>query len=483
MSHLGMGRPRHPRVVVWTKNFNLPSSSVFFPHLGLMATMAAPRCRPFWSILVISWSILCADSFQSNRAPTRIRNGCSRVHYQQEERTTTTAAPEVPLLPKKKGPPSKYKQWAAMIDSLQKFRKENGHSLVTEASGDPVLFKWTWSIRRNYRHQALVHNRNENALPISSTRPRLSEEKLQILQDLDFPWDIQSNVWDGRQRELQLYQRQHGHCRVPPNSNDFPGLGVWVRNQRREYKRLERGEKSTLTTARLQALRDLGFEWYRSHKDAWESRYQELSEYYQQHDNSNVPEDYADNFHLGQWCMNQRTAYKRYAHGEPTALTADRIQLLEEVDFRWSYREHRWHSMQERLKQYHELHGNVAIATDDETNMDLRGWLILQRYHYNRRKQGMPSALTNQRIQAMETAIPDFAWKAYPGSGPSSEDWSNLFGAMRDKGIKPGARPKEHWFEGQNLLKIDVKNMYSDQDLLDLWNEKDEDEDDDDEIP
>jgi hypothetical protein len=204
-----------------------------------------------------------------------------------------------------------------------------------------------------------------------------------------------------------------------------------------------------------------------------------LSQYYEQHGHSNVPEDYVDNAQLGQWSMNQRTAYKRYAQGEPTALTADRIQLLEEIDFRWNLREHQWYSMQERLKQYYQENESVAIKSVDTANTDLRGWLILQRYHYHRRKKGLPSPLTNQRIEALENAIPNFAWKAFPGSGPSSEDWSSLFDAMRDKGIQPGTRPKQHWFEGVNPQKIDVKNMYTDKDLLELWNEDDEDDDDD----
>jgi hypothetical protein len=375
-----------------------------------------------------------------------------------------------------------------MLNRLTKFHQLHGHSLVTEHSGDPMLYKWTLSIRRNYRHQAnavqaLVSDSESSSLiaavssSSNSKRPRLPEEKLRVLLELDFPWDIQSSIWDGRCRDLQTFHRVHGHCRVAPNSNEFPGLGVWVRNQRREYKRLERGEKSTLTVARLQSLRDLEFEWYRSHKDAWDNRYQELSTYYKQHGHSNVPEDYIDNVRLGQWSMNQRTAYKRYAQGEPTALTVDRIQLLEEIDFRWNLREHQWYSMQERLKQYHEHNESVAIKSDDTANTDLRGWLILQRYHYHRRKKGLPSPLTNQRIEALESAIPGFAWKAFPGSGPSSEDWSSLFDAMRDKGIQPGTRPKQHWFEGVNPQKIDVKNQYTDKDLLELWNEDDEDDD------
>jgi hypothetical protein len=378
-----------------------------------------------------------------------------------------------------------------MVDQLRAFREKHGHSLVTETSEDAELYRWTLQIRRNYRHQVLpttTTTTTETAAKSTaaskrkistSTRPRLSVEKIDLLQQLDFAWDVQSVVWDKRYQDLLLFCAQHQHCRVPPKSPEFPRLAVWVRNQRREYKRLERGEKSTLTADRLQKLRDLDFAWYRSHKDSWESRHQELTEYHAIHGQSNVPENYEDNFPLGQWCMNQRTAYKRYADGKPTALTPDRIQLLEAIDFKWNYREHRWYSMQERLKQFHELHGHVHIAPNDETNRDLRGWLILQRYHYNRKTEGLSSPLTTQRIQAMEKTIPGFSWKARNGAGPSNKDWGKLFDAMRDKGIQPGMRPKQHWFEGVNPLNIDVKEMYTEQDLLELWNQDDEGEEDD----
>jgi hypothetical protein len=483
------------------RNVDFCGFAFFVSFYFLMVTTMALRCRPFWSILTLLWSLPSVHTFQSNTVPTRIRNQCSHLHYQEEGTSTTAAtetATEPPPLPQKKIQGKSTSLWEHNLARLKKFHQLHGHSLVTEHSGDARLFQWTKSIRRNYRHQALslLSNNEEsssiavssnynnsdssNSKIISSNRPRLPEEKLQVLLDLDFPWDIQSSIWDGRYRDLQLYHTQHGHCRVAPTNDQFPRLGVWVRNQRREYKKLEKGEKSTLTSYRLQALRDLEFEWYRSHKDAWESRYQELSKYYEHHGHSNVPEDYVDNSKLGQWSMNQRTAYRRYAKGEPTALTDDRIQLLEEIDFRWNLRDHQWHTMKERLKEYYEQYGNVSISTGDKANTDLRGWKILQRYHYHRQKAGLPSPMTEKRIEAMETSIPEFSWKAFPGSGPSSADWSNLFGAMRDKGIQPGARPKQHWFEGINPQKIDVKNTYTDSELLSLWNNDDDDDEDDD---
>ena len=55
---------------------------------------------------------------------------------------------------------------------------------------------------------------------------------------------------------------------------------------------------------------------------------------------------------------------------------------------------------------------------------------------------------------------------------------------MRDKGFQPGMRPKQHWFEGTNPFSMHVKSTYTEQDLLELWNQDaddDYDDDDDDE--
>ena len=315
----------------------------------------------------------------------------------------------------------------------------------------------------------------------NQNRPRLAADKLQQLQELEFPWDLQKTKWDQRYRDLQAFQKRVGHCRVP--ANFVGGLGIWVRNQRREYQRLQRGEPSTLYPERLQALQALGFEWYKSREEMWDKRYQELVVFLKEHGHSNVPEDYADNVSLGQWCMNQRTAYRRYCLDQPTAMNQERAEKLEALGFVWKYRQQQWNDMRERLKQYYDENGHVNIATTDHENNDLRVWLIFQRFHYNRRRAGFKTPLTKQRIKALEEDIPNFSWRGREGnSGPKTEDWAKLFEAMRDRGIAPGARPKQHWFEGINPFTIQVKDTYTEEDLLELWNQQDDDDDDDDDI-
>lgn len=182
----------------------------------------------------------------------------------------------------------------------------------------------------------------------------------------------------------------------------------------------------------------------------------------------------------------------------PTALTKERIELLEQVQFCWNTRQSRWYGMLNRLYCYYQQNGHINIVIHDEKNQDLRLWLIWQRYLYNNRYRTTTNTtninnsstnsssmdwkwytLRQERIDAMEAAIPNFRWKARSmENGPSNEDWSKLFDALRERGLEPGMRPKQHWFEGLNPLSMSVKNTYTEQDLLELWNQEEVEDDD-----
>lgn len=440
--------------------------------------------------------------------------------------STTTVKPKAKRRRRRNGKTANNnnQKWDTMITKLEKFHKVHGHSLVTSDCKDQDLYRWTVSIRRNYRHQVIPAKTKRRRSPmrlLSNTtniqivstssspkkrqqqkRPHLSVDKLRQLSDLDFCWDVQAALWDRRYEELRTYYRKNGHVLVP--ASHPTGLGMWVRNQRREYRKLVRHglESSTLALDnRLERLEKLNFTWCRSHEEAWLFQYEQLQEFREKFGHSNVPEDYKDNFSLGQWCMNQRTAYKRYCAGEATAMTPDRIQKLEQLNFCWAYREQKWQVMKQRLVDYYAKHGHVRIPTNDVENQDLRTWLIMQRYYYNRRHGGQhhgvaategssekqessiraglsSSPLTEDRIKSLEKDIPNFRWTAYD-TGPSRKDWAKLFNAMRDKGIQPGMRPKLHWFEGTNPFSIAVKDRWTEEDLLDLWNQNDGDDEDD----
>lgn len=498
------------------------------------------RCmHPNDKVSSSSSSLLLLWNSPASSDPTTTSRNKTKPRVFPATTTVVRAAASASSRPKSK------QNWNFRLAQMQAFQAQHGHCWVTasDEAKYPGLYQWTRSVRR-HRHAAaaavaaaaaaaskdvpdatsgpnkLDHSSNTSSSSSRSTNPTimysgdgprrpLPRQKLQALLDLDFCWDVQDAAWQIRYHQLRQFHAVHQHCRVPNNAWDFPaGLGVWVRNQRREYRKLvetsshsdgrsTKTSNSTLTPDRLKALEQLNFEWYRPHAVAWQNSYEQLRIFHEQHGHANVPQsqhgrcsasasttedDNSQFTALGQWCMNQRTEYKKFRRGVPTALTEDRIRLLERLHFQWNVREHQWQCMLDRLRDYYRLQGHVHIAVADTANTDLRRWLIWQRYEYQKRKKmkALSSPLTVERIAAIETAIPNFVWKARNGSGPSSEDWAKLFNAMRDKGLAPGVRPKQHWFEGTNPFAVQIKDTWTEQDLLELWNQENEDGDDDD---
>jgi hypothetical protein len=356
------------------------------------------------------------------------------------------------------------------VSRLRQYRNTHGHTIV-RTSDDPELHQWIRNIRNNYRHQY----RNEGQA--TSYRSQLSTDKWETLQELDFCWEPGTLRWETSFQELCQFQEQFGHCHTTRRDykKDYPKLCNFVQNQRREYKLWLAGNRTQLTKERIQRLNSIGMEWFKSHEMAWEKRYQQLEQFYNEDGHCHVPQGDSKNPRLGNWCMNQRTAYRFYQKGEQTALTQERIDKLKVLNFQWHFQEYKWMDKFERLKAYQIEHTNLNIRGSDTKNTDLRIWLIIQRLFYHRRRRNESDRMTDQRIELLES-IPNFSWTGgRDGQGPSKADWSQLFVAIQEKGI---TKAKQHWFEGLDPFEKEVKNVYTEDELVQLWNEEEDDEDD-----
>lgn len=363
------------------------------------------------------------------------------------------------------------------LQQLQNYTLIHGTAIVDPLL-DYELSLWTKTIRYNYKHQATTTSTNStdsSKVKVKRRRPMLPQYKLDQLQALGFVWTVQGVTWAQKFDELQAYKQTHGHFNIPM---DHPTLGIWVRNQKRDYRHYLAKRPTGMTEERLALLNSTGFwDTYTSHRARWERRYEELRAFHQQYGHSNVPEDYEDNYPLGQWVMNQRMWYKRFLAGLWTALTPDRIMALETLDFTWSVQASSWYAMLQRLKEYHSNHNTTVIRMNDAPNQDLRIWLIQQRHAHGHWQEGRTTWLTNERVKALED-IPDFRWEGHkPKEGVTAADWARLFEGIKEKGISANSRPKEHWFDGQNRFDENIKVEYTDQDLVDLWNQEEDDDD------
>eukprot|EP00536_Pseudo-nitzschia_multiseries_P001698 jgi/Psemu1/250895/estExt_Genewise1Plus.C_220026 len=319
----------------------------------------------------------------------------------------------------------------------------------------------------------------------SAKTQKLSQEKLQSLENIDFVWypPSKKKTWDYYYPLLQEFYRNHGHCNLPKDKlYALQELGFFVRDQRRQYVRWRKGLSTTMTVDRIESLEDLGFVWAKSrpkikktHEERWNEMVEELGEYRDKHGHAEVPQEYEENPQLGRWVMNQRTFYRMNEIGIYTTLSKDRIEQLEQLDFVWRFREKQWWTMFGRLRDYEKIHGHLIIEVTDFVNEDLRQWLNEQRYFYKSNTKG--HRLTRERIEALQS-LPGFRWSGKQAKIPTKDDWTQLLGAIRERGISPQAKAKQHWFDGVNPFADEVKSVYSDDDLLALWNEENDLEDD-----
>jgi hypothetical protein len=89
--------------------------------------------------------------------------------------------------------------------------------------------------------------------------PRIFE-----LNSMGFKLQVrQREPWDQRLEELKEHVKSHGHCEVPKDTH----LGVWILNQRSQFKLMLARKKTSLSQQRINSLNSIGFDWRVSLKD------------------------------------------------------------------------------------------------------------------------------------------------------------------------------------------------------------------------
>ncbi len=117
-------------------------------------------------------------------------------------------------------------EWEEKITLLKKFKKENGHTKVPLK--EPIIGSWVNNIR--------------------SRKDKLSQEKIQQLNDIGFIWDVLSYEWESNIILLKKFKKENGHTKVPLKE---PIIGSWVNNIRQN--------KHNLSQEKIEELSDIGF--------------------------------------------------------------------------------------------------------------------------------------------------------------------------------------------------------------------------------
>eukprot|EP00977_Amphora_coffeiformis_P004795 scaffold1033_cov171-Amphora_coffeaeformis.AAC.12 len=113
---------------------------------------------------------------------------------------------------------------------------------------------------------------------------------------------------------------------------------------RKEKKKFDEGEKDcSLSAKKIAHLIDLGFDWGKPRKDAWEEKFRLLEAYKEEHGHCNVPTRSGESLELqqlGRWVSRQRELYKfatnRNNERNKKMAPQERFMQLNLLGFQWS---------------------------------------------------------------------------------------------------------------------------------------------------
>lgn len=146
--------------------------------------------------------------------------------------------------------PYQEEKWKERFEDLLAFRSKNKNCLVPHTyPTNPTLARWV----KRQRYQYKLFQQGEQS--------SMTQERIDMLDDVGFVWHSHEVVWQERLSELLDFKKRHGDCLVPSNYAPNPKLATWVKCQRRQYKLHLRGSPSNITVDRIKILENIGFEW------------------------------------------------------------------------------------------------------------------------------------------------------------------------------------------------------------------------------
>jgi hypothetical protein len=276
--------------------------------------------------------------------------------------------------------------WEEYLSALQEFSRINGHLRV---AGDHVtesglmLGQWVYDQRM--------------------ARNRLSQQRIERLDNLGFIWDPEAKKWDEGLQALQEYFKENGHSRVPASARATNGfaLGSWVRNLRKNKKKI--------SNEHLRRLTDLGFTWSPLDDD-WEDGMSALRDYFGIEGHARVPKDFVtkSGFRLGNWVTWHRARKNK--------LSPQRVEQLSELDFCWNTYDYLWDNGYSALVEFVKANGHARVPNGFVTDRGFRlgKWVT--------RIRTVKNSLKTSRIEQLQEL--QFVWDPY------NQLWEEGFSAL-----------------------------------------------------
>jgi hypothetical protein len=273
--------------------------------------------------------------------------------------------------------------WHQKYRKLMDFYDQHGH---TRVAANHELGRWASTQRRLNREELL------------------SEERRQLLQRIDFCWNITEDRFrDKVQQVLNGTKMSVWDYKV----TDGP-LGLWVCHQRTEYRKYCRGRPHGLSNYQIDLLeKDLRMncaECLDTNREPrapldveWAERMRQLEQFKKENGHVNVPRTCTNHTNLGAWVSKVRERYRW--HGESSSdVIKQRLKDLEEIGFIWDVLEYKWQRKFEELYDFFEKNGHVNVP---DSHGSLGPWVKEQRREFHKFRSGEPSRLTPQHAMAL----------------------------------------------------------------------------------
>mmetsp|Transcript_26733 Transcript_26733/g.32420 ORF Transcript_26733/g.32420 Transcript_26733/m.32420 type:complete len:371 (+) Transcript_26733:152-1264(+) len=295
--------------------------------------------------------------------------------------------------------------WTERYTQLKEFNIREGHSNV------PFRFKENRSLGIWVSNQRKAYHRYMNG-----QSSHLTQGTIEKLEEIGFIWHVKEDhgkKWMEQYEKLKRFKHVHNHCCVPQHYTNDESLGMWVSQQRQQYKKWRDGKDTNITKWRIELLKEIGFKWNAKTGNIsnWMVHYKNLKKFKACTGHCNVSKHHSNNPRLGKWVEVQQNEYSKLKNKDKSHMTQLKIELLNDIGFKWKIsKTHNgaWEKRYNQLKEFKSQKGHCNVPQKYEMNPSLGVWVSTQRQEYKKYCEGMASRMTESRLKELENI--DFSW-------------------------------------------------------------------------
>lgn len=285
-------------------------------------------------------------------------------------------------------------QWEEMFKALVSYHKTHGNFQVPLDKENGTLRRWMQT-QQNLKRKGTI-----------------KPDRLQKLNDIDFPWSIESpaipnrfgkdneGYWLKMFDQLFSFVIKHNHAIIPRGDNVTKPLALWLVKQRKLFRYGKLPQEKIEKFKRINV--DLAYNRTQEFENIWMGRYNELVAFKELNGHCNPSARKENEKSLGAWVLLQRMDNKK------KLLEEYKVELLNKIDFVWNgeksskifkQKDDVWLIKYQKLLDY-KTKNNTTIVP--QHNKELGRWVNDQRVNFKRNK------LTQFRIDKLNEI--NFVW-------------------------------------------------------------------------